>query len=89
MRGAIPPNISIGLRIPLVLRRMVRDFAGFEMIGMSLGIAIWFDVDGDLGYFGQLLEDSLFDALGDIVAGGNGNVRIDLDVSVGQDVSPG
>jgi len=68
---------------------MVRDFAGFKMIWVSFGVAVGFDVDGDLGYFGQLLEDALFDELGDIVAGSNRNVRIDLDVSVGQDVSPG
>ena len=59
------------------------------MIGMSFGIAIWFDVDGDLGYFGQLLEDALFDQFGDIVAGGNRDARIDLDMSVGKDVGPG
>ncbi len=59
------------------------------MVWVAFGVAIWFDVDGNLSYFVQLLEDTLFDALGDIVAGGNRNVRIDLDVSVGQHMSPG
>ncbi len=58
------------------------------MIWMAPGVATWFDVNGDFSYFGQLLKDVLFYEFSDIMTSGNRDIRIDLNMSVGQHMSP-
>ena len=59
------------------------------MIGVAVSVAARLDVDGYLGYLGQLIQDPLLDQLGDIVAGSNGNIRVHLNMGVGKNPGTG